>query len=274
MIQIEPFVFPLLVILLAVFVRSVFGFGDALVAMPLLSILLGLQTAAPLVALLSATIGALIVFQDWRQIDFRRAAWLILPAVFGIPVGLAALAHVDPNLLKSVLGALLLVFSSFALCRPNMVSRRGDTNPLPFGVLAGALGGAYNTPGPVLVIYGTMIGWSPVEFRATLQAFFLPTSVMIVVGHAAFGRLTFEVLRHYLFAIPVVVIAIAAGRMVNRRFSLRLFVRLVYGVLIVIAAVLLLDVLSAYQTDEVPSSQVDSPTAIAAACNTPAITPW
>ena len=41
-----------------------------------------------------------------------------------------------------------------------------------FGFFAGILGGAYNTNGPPVVIYGSLRKWSPATFRATLQGYF------------------------------------------------------------------------------------------------------
>lgn len=54
------------VVFLAVFTQSLTGFGLALVSMPLLTMVLGIQTAAPLVALvaLAAEIVLLIYYRE------------------------------------------------------------------------------------------------------------------------------------------------------------------------------------------------------------------
>jgi hypothetical protein len=54
----------LLVIFIATLIRSAFGFGEALIAVPLLALRLPLTIAAPVAVLVSITIAAIIVAQD------------------------------------------------------------------------------------------------------------------------------------------------------------------------------------------------------------------
>ena len=51
-----------------------------------------------------------------------------------------------------------------------------------FGFGAGVLGGAYGMNGPPLVAYGALRHWSPKRFRATLQGYFLPASLVGIAG--------------------------------------------------------------------------------------------
>jgi uncharacterized protein len=48
----------LVVVFLATFIRSAFGFGEALFAVPLLALFIPLKVAAPLAVLVSITIAA------------------------------------------------------------------------------------------------------------------------------------------------------------------------------------------------------------------------
>ena len=59
--------------------RSTFGFGEAMIAMPLLTMLLGIQVAAPLIALLSITVAIVILVRDWRDIQWA-SAWRLVVA--------------------------------------------------------------------------------------------------------------------------------------------------------------------------------------------------
>jgi uncharacterized membrane protein YfcA len=86
---------PLLVIFLAALVRSTFGFGDAVVALPLLALLLGLTTATPLVALVSFTLALGILLQSWQAVDFRAIGPLVLAAVVTTPLGVLVLTRVE-----------------------------------------------------------------------------------------------------------------------------------------------------------------------------------
>jgi uncharacterized membrane protein YfcA len=55
----------LAVIFIATVFRSAFGFGESLVAVPLLALWIPLNVAVPLSVLVSITIAAVVVVQDW-----------------------------------------------------------------------------------------------------------------------------------------------------------------------------------------------------------------
>jgi uncharacterized membrane protein YfcA len=52
------------VIFIATVIRSAFGFGEAMVAVPLLALVMPADVAVPLAVLLSITVAGLIVVQD------------------------------------------------------------------------------------------------------------------------------------------------------------------------------------------------------------------
>ncbi|MDN5924419.1 MAG: sulfite exporter TauE/SafE family protein [Xanthomonadales bacterium] len=108
-----------------------------------------------------------------------------------------------------------------------------------FGFVAGILGGAYGMNGPPLVAYGTLRRWSPQQFRATLQGYFLPASIVVMFGYWAAGLWAASVTRYYLLTLPVVIIAIFAGRALNKRFSAHRFMVCVHVGLLVVGAALL-----------------------------------
>jgi hypothetical protein len=71
--------------------------------------------------------------------------------------------------------------------------------------------------GPPLVIYGAMRRWSAQHFRATLQAYFLPASIIGMAGYWLAGLWVPSVTHYYLASLPVVFAAILLGRVMNRR---------------------------------------------------------
>jgi len=227
------------VVFCSTFIRSAFGFGDALVAMPILALILGLKTATPLVALLASTIGLTILVRNWRSVQIQSAWRLICSTLAGIPLGLVLLKGAYENLLQILLAGILIGFALFSLSRPRLLTLRGETSAFFFGFAAGILGGAYNTNGPPVVIYGTLKGWDPSSFRATLQGYFLPTGLFILAGHGVGGLWTSEVLRLYLYALPLVFTAIFLGGRMNRAFSPHRFSQWIYALLMVLGLLLL-----------------------------------
>ena len=233
-------IYVLIVIFVATLIRSVFGFGEALVAVPLLALRLPVKIAAPLAVLMSVTVALIIVLQDWHHVEFRSAGWLLGASVFGIPLGVLLLARGDHRVLTAGLGGIIMAFALHALTRRQVHPLAADNLPwlLGCGFCAGVLGGAFGMNGPPLAIYGAMRRWSAQRFRATLQGYFLPASVLGLVGYFLAGLLGREVTRYYLVSLPCAVVAILLGGVVNRRLRGDVFVRYVYAGLVVVGAIL------------------------------------
>lgn len=229
----------LAVLFVATFIRSAFGFGEALVAVPLLAFLMPVEVAAPVAVLVSITVAAMAVVQDWREIHFRSAWRLLLATLFGTPLGLWLLTALPGRTVKAVLAVVIVTFSTYCLTGRRKARLEDDRLAWLFGFGAGALGGAYGMNGPPLVVYGSLRGWSPQAFRATLQGYFLPASLMVMAGYWLTGLWVPAVTRYYVLSLPPVAVAFFLGRAVNRRLDGRSFLLLVHAGLIVIGVALL-----------------------------------
>jgi uncharacterized membrane protein YfcA len=216
----------------ATLVRSALGFGEALIAVPILAFVLPVAVVAPVATLISITVAAVVVAQDWRHIHLRSAAWLIFSTMVGIPLGLFLLRSVSEPIVKGGLGVLVAGFAASALRRPTTYELTTDRLAWFFGVSAGVLGGAYGMNGPPLVVYGTLRRWSPQRFRATLQGYFLPASLIGMIGYWATGLWTPTVSRYYLLSLPTVLVAIPLGRALNRRLDAQRFLAYVHAALL------------------------------------------
>jgi uncharacterized protein len=232
----------LLIVFLATLIRSTFGFGEGLIAVPLLALALPIAVAAPLVVLLSITIAAIVVVQDWHKIHLRSAGWLLAPTFVGIPLGIALLTSRHQHLVKAVLALVILTFSGYFLVGRNPPRLHDDHRAwlLGCGFLAGILGGAYGMNGPPLVIYGAMRRWSPQHFRATLQGYFLPASIVAMAGYGIAGLWTPTVTHDYLISLPAAIPAIFLGRFINHRLRGDSFLKYVHAALVCIGALLLI----------------------------------
>lgn len=236
-------VYVLLIVFVATAVRSAFGFGEALIAVPLLAVVLPLREAAPLAVLLSITIAAVVVVQDWRHVHLRSSIWLLMPTVVGIPVGLWLLTSAHQRTVKGALAGVILAFAAYSLAGQRRLELRSDSRGwlLACGFCAGVLGGAYGMNGPPVVIYGTMRRWPAQQFRATLQAYFLPASLVGMAGYWFAGLWTRPVTHYYLQGLPVALPAVLVGRWINHRLSGGAFLRWVYVGLAGIGVLLLVE---------------------------------
>jgi uncharacterized protein len=231
----------LIVVFVATLIRSTFGFGEALVAVPLLALWIPLNVAAPLAVLVSITIAAIIVVQDWQKIHLRSTGWLVISTLFGIPLGLLLLTSSHQRIVKGALGLIIIGFSIYSLIGRAPAEMKSDSRAwlLVFGFSAGVLGGAYGMNGPPLAIYGSLRRWSAQHFRATLQGYFLPASIIGMAGYWLAGLWTSAVTRYYLLSLPVTLLGVFLGRAINQRLHGDGFLKYVYLGLIGTGALLL-----------------------------------
>lgn len=227
---------------IATLVRSTFGFGESLVAVPLFILFIPLNIAVPLSVLISILVALVVVIQDHHHIHFSSAKWLILFAVLGIPIGLAILIYCDEFWVKIALGLLIICYALYSILGKNTQHLKTDSKLWLFicGFLSGVFGGAYGVNGPPLVVYGNMRNWSAKHFRATLQAYFLPTSFIGALGYFANGLITAQVLKYFLISLPAVIPAIFFGRWINHNIKGNFF-GYVYFALIAIGIFLIVN---------------------------------
>jgi uncharacterized protein len=230
----------LAVICLATVIRSAFGFGEALVAVPLLALIIPVEVAAPLAVLVSVTVAGVVLLRDWREVHAGSAGRLIVSTLFGIPFGLLLLTSVVEPVVKAALAAVIITFSAYRLVGRSRFELKDDRLAWLFGFGAGVLGGAYGMNGPPLVAYGALRRWSPERFRATLQGYFLPASLVGMIGYWVAGLWSPAVTRYYLMSLPVVLAATALGWFLNRRMDERRFLLYVHVGLVVIGGMLLI----------------------------------
>ena len=217
------------ILFVSTFIHSTLGFGQALIAMPLLAMVIELKTATPLVAFVLMTIAVVILFRNWRVVDLRAAWRLVLSSCFGIPVGLFLLKSVPEARMKVFLGVLVILFSLYNLANRHLkiidLSQVSGGSMLAylFGFVAGVFGAAYNTSGVVITIYATIRDWSPDRFRSTLQSYFVFTGLLIVASHGLVGLWTPDMLRLYVTSLPLILVAIFLGGKLHRFIPQRQF---------------------------------------------------
>ncbi len=227
-----------IVVFCASFVQTLSGFGFALVVMPLVTLALGVRTAAPLVALAGLTLYAVNLLRHRAAFNLKEVIPIGISAAAGVPVGVWVLANADEYLVRQLLGLILVAYAVYALARPKAPRLRSRRWAYPAGFAAGCLGGAYNTPGPPAIVYGSLRRWPKDEFRAVLQALFLLTGLLVVASHVVAGHVTADVVHLYLYAAPALGLGILAGSRADRWVDGSRFRTLVNGMVLVLGVAL------------------------------------
>lgn len=228
--------------------RATFGFGEAVISMPLLALLpISLHTSISLIGLAGLTVAGITISSGWRHIDRPTLIRLSIATLLGIPVGLALVKFAPAGVVTKTLGAFLIVYSFYSLIRDAITQTA--TSPrlsntywvFPFGFAAGALGSAYNVTGIPVVVYGTLRRWNQSRFHGTLQAHFLIAGIFVVIGQAIGGLWTVNLFLLYGLSLPAIIIATLLGMFLHRHIPTEKFKQYVFFIILALGILLLVN---------------------------------
>lgn len=223
------------IVFLGALTRTTFGFGEAVVSMPLLTLLpVQLHTSVSLMGLVGLTVASLAITSGWRHIHRKALIPLVFSALVGIPFGLIMVTVVPTNVMTAVLGVALITYGTYSLTRHFLITtetRDRLHHPLCgllFGFTSGVFGSAYNFNGVPVAVYGSLRGWHPNNFRSTMQAYFFISGTLIVTGQGLSGMWNMHMFTLYLCSLPAMVAAFAVGTVIQRNITTAKFQRYVF----------------------------------------------
>lgn len=216
----------------AALIQSIAGFGFALVAMPILAGAIGLDQAAPLVAMTGLFNGTVIWLVYRQAFQLTAVLRLLGGSWLGVPIGLYGLRYTPESIAFIVLGLMVSGYAAYSLIGARLPKLDSPQWGYGFGMGAGILAGSYNIPGPAVVFYGQCRRWLPDEFKGNLAGYFWFNSVAVVVGHGIQRNFSHDVLIQCAIALPIVLTGFAVGTAISRRLNPDIFRQLVLWLLV------------------------------------------
>lgn len=223
-------------------INGLAGFGTALFALGFwLQVLPAAQAVAMVVVMsvVSGLQGLWIVRGEIRRNPGRLARFL-LPALVGIPLGVALLSVVSAALLKIVIAGFMLLYGGFFLLRRSLPRFERSTPVLDsvVGFAGGVLGGAASLSGALPTMWCAMRPWPKGETRAVLQPFNVVVLALTALLFLLNGLYTSETLVLMAIALPVTMIGAQLGLSVFRRLGDEQFRVLLIGLMFTSGAIL------------------------------------
>jgi uncharacterized membrane protein YfcA len=212
------------------FVQAAAGFGLALLAVPLMSLLVAPQVAVVVVFLHSAGMSLYLASRNRAHIEWADARRLTVGAVLAMPLGVVLLVEGSASLLRLLLGAVTIAAALWLMAarphqRPARAFAPGATYAV--GAASGVLNTALSTNGPPLVAYLSARGIPQSAFRATISFVFVVSSVVGLVMLLAGGAVHPLAVKIYLVTLPVAAVGFLLGNTVAPRLRREHFARLV-----------------------------------------------
>ena len=168
------------------------GWGGAMVAMPVLTILYG-----PVIALVIMAIGAMLLTAHLfpaaaRQADWKRMTPILIAMAICVPIGNFFLFYLEPQLVRQIIGwliagASLLILSGWRYKGPQGIGASATT-----GMISGVINGFIGLGGPPLVIYMLALNQPATIQRANILVFMAITSIVVLGSTFIGGGVTME----------------------------------------------------------------------------------
>jgi uncharacterized membrane protein YfcA len=201
----------LLMVLVSGILRGFTGFGFGLAASPLLSTVMTPSLAVPVVLILQIGSSLVGVRSTVRHAD--RTSTLILAAAAAVttPIGIWLLGFLDIKLVRLAI-ALACAVSVLVLSQ-GLRRTKPPTSlyTLPFGLLAGVLGGLCAMPGPPILGFYLSTPLSAQVSRSSMIAIFLITACTALVAALFAGLIHKDVLSVVLITTPAMILGTLLG---------------------------------------------------------------
>ena len=223
---------------LAGIVQGMSGFGSALIAMPLLTLFIDVKTAVPLCILQSVLITSYLSLILKNHMEKKKILPLLLGSLPGIYFGVTFLKSVDSDVIKLLLGILIVAYSVYSLFFKPQPKTIHKAWAYVAGFGTGFIGSAFSAGGPPTIIYTTLTGWSKDYIKATITGFFLTSAIITAIVHASTGLTTTLVVKYFLVSSAFVLTGVYTGMKLYNRVSTEVYIRVLLILLIILGGMM------------------------------------
>lgn len=202
----------LLAAFLGGFASGLAGFAMGFVVAGIwLHIITPIQTAALIIGYGLWTQG----YGVWKlrhALDWRLLAPFIIGGTVGVPLGTLLLTYIDPAYMRSLVGALLVLYGIYGLTQPALkpVSAGAGADG-GVGFFNGMLCGLTGFPALVITIWCQLRGWSKDVQRAVFQPVMLAAIVATAISLSFTGVVTMEIVKLYVLGLPALLAGLWIG---------------------------------------------------------------
>lgn len=227
------------IFLLGALARYVFGFGEALVTTPLLLLVsFNTNNAIAMIGILGLALALPAAIKNYQAIDFHLIKHLVFGAILGVPLGLIFLHYGNTYMLKVLMGIFLVLYGLINLIGIRIAKGHLRVPTLLVGIVSGFLGGAINTHGAPVAMYGQAANWPDKYLRANLQTYFGIVGLVIVFGQGATGLWNTTVFKDLLFLVPGVVAVLIVSEILLRRINTTTLNKYLYGFFVIVGGLM------------------------------------
>lgn len=215
------------IIFVAYLVRGIAGFGSALVAVPLLALILPLNQVVPMVIAVDFSASVQQAIRERGLVKWQDLLPIFPFSFMGLLVALFLYTNLDLQVLLRALGIFIVAFALYSLRPNNSPKPKGKIWAAPLGFLGGFIGSLFGTGGPFYVMYLRMRQLDKATFRGTTAMLFTVDGGIRLIGLSLIGIFNWQILILVLLAIPMKLAGFHTGHYLHHKLDERKFMLLV-----------------------------------------------
>ncbi|HKV43443.1 MAG TPA: sulfite exporter TauE/SafE family protein [bacterium] len=221
-----------LVVCAASTIKGAIGFGFPLVAVPLLSTILGPRVAVPIIAIPTLLSNLIVASRTGRSGFARPLVLLLAGLIVGTVVGAVLITSLDPRVLDVLVGVVAVLYVAATAFRLTLKIPSGAEHRVAsiVGVFAGLMGGSTGIFAPLLASYMHFLQLPKREFVFGITLLFFVGNLVQVISYFRLGLYAGPALHAALLACLPMALGTWAGLFLQDRLSPAVFERVVLGV--------------------------------------------
>ena len=174
------------------------------------------------------------LYHYWGRWERKNLKYLLPGVVVGVILGVRLIGEFSPRQLNAVIGALAVLFVWFQLVKARIFRAEGAFQPnhavgIPSGIGAGITSTFAHGAGPIVSVFLIPQQMPKEIYVGTTVLVFTWINWIKMPFFIAQGMVTRETLRMGLYYLPLIPLGVWLGLCLNRMFSEKAFLRVVYG---------------------------------------------
>lgn len=165
--------------------QRITGMGFALMASPLLVLLLGADDGVALSQVLTLCASVVVLAELWRAVEWTTAGLLLAAAVVGVVPGAWLTRQLSAPVLAILIGCSVIVALTAVMLDERARVFTGRAGGASAGFLSGFMNVTAGVGGPPIVLYRLSIDWAHVPYIATVQVYFIGLNLASLAARGA-----------------------------------------------------------------------------------------
>jgi uncharacterized membrane protein YfcA len=222
-------------------IAGIAGFGNQIVALPLLAMVVGLAAGKCTLVVMGTIMYAILTARWHEHINLRQLGLIVALAGVGLIIGMYLFERLDQyeRAMRIALGAFVLFTGIQGLLWPTLLKLVPTPIARALVLGGGIVHGVFTTGGPLLVIYAQRAMPHKTEFRSTLGVMWLILNVGLMIGWTATHNWSDQTLTLCVVGLPFLFAGLTIGEYLHHKLDGPQFRTFVNVVLIINGLVLI-----------------------------------